>query len=152
MVQILGETSKMIQNMRSGRVTKIHPSFLSVLYRRRTKGHWTQHEHLVLGVKSVTVSYLIHNDSLSQNITDIITKCDKLFYYKMRQKFITKCVRFYITKCDSFNIKCDSYYKLRRFYYKMQQLLQNATFMTNCDSTHGLLSNHLFQRMQEDGG
>ena len=41
--------------------------------------------------------------------------------YKIRQKFITKYVRFFITKCDS--------------YYKMRQLLRNATFITNCNST-----------------
>ena len=34
----------------------------------------------------------------------------QLFYYKMREKFITKCVRFFITKYDS--------------YYKMRRLLQ----------------------------
>ena len=28
-----------------------------------------------------------------------------------------------------------SYYKLRRYYYKMLELLQNITFITNCDST-----------------
>ena len=27
------------------------------------------------------------------------------------------------------------YYKMRQFYYKMWQLLQKATFITNCDST-----------------
>ena len=27
---------------------------------------------------------------------------------------------------------------MRRFYYKMRQLLQNATFITNCDSTHNI--------------
>ena len=43
----------------------------------------------------------------------------QLFYYKMRQKFITKC--------DSFITKCNSYYKLRRFYCKMRRLLQIAT-------------------------
>ena len=59
----------------------------------------------------------------------------QLFYYKMQQKFITKCVRFFITKCDSFILKCDINYKMRRFYYEMRQLLQNATFITNCDST-----------------
>ena len=44
------------------------------------------------------------------------------FYYKMRQKLFTK---------------------LRQFYYKMRQLLQNAiillqnaTVITNCDSTN----------------
>ena len=52
----------------------------------------------------------------------------QLFYYKMRQKFITKC--------DSFIRKCDSYYKIRRFFYKLRQLLKNATFITNCDSTY----------------
>ena len=79
---------------------------------------------------------------LLQNVTDVITKCNRcyykmwqLFYYKIRQQFITKCVRFFITKCDVFNTKCDSYYKLQQFYYKMQQLLQNAMFTTNCDST-----------------
>ena len=48
----------------------------------------------------------------------------QLFYYKMRQKFITKCIKLFITKCDS-------YYKLPQSYYKMQQLPQNATFITN---------------------
>ena len=47
----------------------------------------------------------------------------------MRQEFITKCDRVFLTKCDS-------YYKFRRFYYKMRQLLWNATFITNCDSTN----------------
>ena len=60
-------------------------------------------------------------------------------YYKMRQKFITKCVRFFITKCDNFITICDSYYKLRQFYYKMRQLLQNATFIINCNSTYSLV-------------
>ena len=39
----------------------------------------------------------------------------QLFYYKTRQKFITKCVRFFITKCNSFITKCDVYYKLRQY-------------------------------------
>ena len=33
----------------------------------------------------------------------------------MRQRFITKCVRFFITKCNGFIIKCDSYYKTRQY-------------------------------------
>ena len=66
----------------------------------------------------VTVSYLVHYDTFLQNATDIITKCDSYFIYRMQQRFITKCY---------------SYYKMRRFYYKMRQLLQNATFNTKCD-------------------
>ena len=42
----------------------------------------------------------------------------------MRQKFITKCIRFSITKCDSFIKNCNNYYQLRRFYRK------NATIVT----------------------
>ena len=44
-------------------------------------------------------------------------------YYKMRHKFITKCVRFFCCK-------------MPQFYCRMRQLLQNATFITNCDSTY----------------
>ena len=57
-------------------------------------------------------------------LRQFITKCDRyyykiqqLFYYKMRQKFITKYVRFFITKCDS--------------YYKMRRLLHIATVHTS---------------------
>ena len=45
--------------------------------------------NVILGVSSVTVSYLKHA-SLLQDVTDIIKKCD----------------RFFITKCDSFITKC----------------------------------------------
>ena len=40
----------------------------------------------------------------------------------MRQEFITKCVRFFITKCDS--------------YYKMRRLLQIATVHMPLISVH----------------
>ena len=68
--------------------------------------------NLMLVVNGVTVSYLICYDSLLQNTTDVITKCDSYFGTKC-DKFITKCVSFFITKCDSFITKCNSYYKLR---------------------------------------
>ena len=41
----------------------------------------------------------------------------------------SKWVWFLITKCNS-------YYKLGQFYYKIRQLLQNVTFITNWESTH----------------
>ena len=49
----------------------------------------------------------------------------QLFYYKIRQNVITKCVRFFITKCDSFITKC----KITKCnnYYKTRRLLQIAT-------------------------
>ena len=43
----------------------------------------------------------------------------------MWQKFIAKCVVFFITKCDSFLIKCNGFHK-------------NATLITNC---FGVLDN-----------
>ena len=62
-------------------------------------------------------------------------KCDRycyktgqLFYYKMRQKFITKCVKFFIKKCYSFITKCDGYYKMRQFYHKLRQLFLYIEF------------------------
>ena len=38
--------------------------------------------NLILGVNSVTVSYLIHCGRLLQNAIDIITKCDSYFVAK----------------------------------------------------------------------
>ena len=48
-------------------------------------GHSMSIGNIILGVSSVTVSYLILFVSLLQNTTDIITKCDSYF--------ITKCDR-----------------------------------------------------------
>ena len=55
-------------------------------------------ENLILGFNSIMVSYLIRYDSLLQNATYIITKY----------------VRLFITKCNSFIIKFDRYYKIQR--------------------------------------
>ena len=71
--------------------------------------------NLILGVHSVTVSYLIRYASLLQNATDIITKCDSYF----------------ITKCDKTLLQNASDLLLQN----ATVLLQNATFFTNCDST-----------------
>ena len=91
--------------------------------------------NLILGVNIVTVSYLIQHDSSLQVVTDFITKCDSYFVTKC-DKFITKGVTFFITKCVSFITKCGIYYKLGRFYYTMRQLLQNVTFIINCNNTN----------------
>ena len=94
--------------MLSGRVTKMPLPFTPLCKDKglRDIGHIMSIENLILGVNSVVVSYLIRYDSLLQNATDIITKCDS--------KFITKC---------------------ENFVKKMRHLLQNSTFITNCDST-----------------
>ena len=89
--------------------------------------------NLILRVNSVMVSYLIHCDSLLQNATDIITKCDRYFITKCDKSLLQNASGFLsqnatvllqnatvITNCDGFITKCDSYYKMRR-------LLQIAT-------------------------
>ena len=61
-------------------------------------------------------------------------------YYKMRQILLQNAIAMLLQNasgfllCGSFIAKCDSYYKLPWFYYKMRQLFQNATSITNCDS------------------
>ena len=105
-------------SMRSGRATKTHPSLPSTFESRRTKGHWAQHEHRKskFGCQQC---YVFISDSLQQ----FITKCDR-YYYKIRQLILLQNAT-------------EIYYKMRQaFCYKMRQLLQNATFSTNCDNTN----------------
>ena len=85
----------------------------------RDIGHSMSMGNLIWGANSVTVSYLIHYDTLLQNATAILLQNAKEVYYKKRQVF---------------------YYKMRQFYYKMRQLLQiatillqNETVITKCD-------------------
>ena len=74
--------------------------------------------NLMLVVNGVTVSYLICYDSLLQNTTDVITKCDSYFS----------------TKCDRSLLQNASVFLLQN----ATVLLQNATvitdnFITKCD-------------------
>ena len=83
--------------------------------------------NLILGATSVTVLYLAHYDSLLQNATDVITKCDSCFITKCDRSLLQNASGFLlqnttvllqnatvITNCNDFITKCDSYYKLRR--------------------------------------
>ena len=81
---------------------------------------------------------------------------DHLFqvYYKVRQVLLQSATAFFITKCDGLLLqsatafllqsatsvirKCDRYYKVWQFYYKVRQVLQSATIITKCDSTIGV--------------
>ena len=66
-----------------------------------------------MGFNSVMISYLINYNSLLQNATDIITKCDS--------SFITKCDRSLLQNASGFLLQ------------NATVLLQNATIITNCD-------------------
>ena len=50
--------------------------------------------NLIFGVNSVTVSYLIHYDSLLQNATNIITKCDNYFITKRDRSLLQNALGF----------------------------------------------------------
>ena len=60
--------------------------------------------NITLGVNSVTVSYLIRYDSLSQNATDVIIKCGSYF--------IAKCKRSSLKNILGFLLKNATVYKL----------------------------------------
>ena len=94
----------------------------------RDIGHSISIGNVILGVNSVTASYLTHYNSLLQNSTDNITKCDSYFIIKCGRSLLQNATGFYY-KMQQF------YYKLRRYYYKIRQFLQNMTFITICDST-----------------
>ena len=51
----------------------------------------------------------------------------QLFYYKMRQNFVTKYVRFFTAKNDRFITNCDDVITKCDSYYKMELSLQNAS-------------------------
>ena len=82
--------------------------------------------HLLLGLLVLRPSI----SSLLQSATSVITKRDSFFYYKVRWSVIKKCDSFFITKCD----KC--YYRVRQILQSVTILLQSATIITKCDSTH----------------
>ena len=77
-------------------------------------GHSISIGNLILGVNSVTVSCFIYYDTLLQNMTDIITKCDSYF--------LTKCDRSLSQNASGVLLqnvtvikKCDIYYKLQQY-------------------------------------
>ena len=51
-------------------------------------------------------------------------------YYKMRQILLQNATAILLQNASGSLLQI-----LRQFYYKMRQSLQNATFITNCDST-----------------
>ena len=58
----------------------------------------------------VVVSYLVHCNTLFQDMTDISTNCDSYFLLQNATKAYYKAVF-----CVDFGTKCDSYYNMWRF-------------------------------------
>ena len=105
----------------------------------RVIGHSMSIENLILGVNRVTVSYLIHYDSLLQNAanftnfifytTAILQQNATEVHYKMRQLLQIATI---LLQNATFITKCDVCYKSRQ--YSANCVLQN------CLSTHSILS------------
>ena len=83
------------------------------------------------------VSYLVHCDTLLQNATDIIIKCDSYYITQCDKSLLQNPSAFLLqnatvlTKRDNFITKCDSYYKIRR-------LLQNVSVHPTHPSFSGI--------------
>ena len=104
-----------------GECQKYSPSSspLSKGEKLRDIGHSMSNGNLTLDVNSISVSHLIHYDSLLQNTTDIVTKCDSYFITKYDRSLLQNVWDFLlqnatvITNYDDFITKCDLYYQLR---------------------------------------
>ena len=83
-----------------------------------------------------TVLYLVHHETLLQNATDIIIKCDSYFitnyefYHKMRQSFLLQNATFF--------------YKIRKLLQNASILFQNAAVITKCDVYYKMCQYTLF--------
>ena len=124
--------------------------------RLRDIGHNMSIGNLILGVNSVTVSYLIHYDSLLQNATIIVLQNATEVYYKMRQ-FYCKIRQKFITKCDSFMqnatviTKCYVYCKLRQ--YIRSSVLKSFELIKNDDVMPGFgISQYLAKSYSRPNG
>ena len=71
-------------------------------------------ENLIWGVRSVTVSYSIHYDSLLKNATDIITKCGNYFVTKCERSLLQNMLGFLLQNATVIT-ENDAYYKLRQY-------------------------------------
>ena len=82
--------------------------------------------NLILGASIVTVSYLIHYDSLLQNATDFIRKCDSYF--------ITNCDRKLLQNASGFLLhNATVLLKMRQFLQITTIFLQNTIVITKCN-------------------
>ena len=110
--------------MCSEKVTKIPPPFPPLFKDERLRdiGHSINIENLRFDVNSLTISYLIYYDGLSQNATAILLQNATKIYYKMRQVFYYKMrqllqITTILLQNATVNSKCDVHYKLRQYSY-----------------------------------
>ena len=59
-------------------------------------------------------------------------------------KLLQTATTFLLQGSTQFITNCDRYYKVRWICYKLQQVLQSAMIITNCDSTPGICQPRAF--------
>ena len=69
--------------------------------------------NVILGVNSVTISYLSHYDTSLQNAANIMTKCDSYFIVNSDRSLLQNASYFLLQNATVIS-KCDVYYKLRQ--------------------------------------
>ena len=74
--------------------------------------------------------YETHDTCCSKHIRKTFIKKRAKYLWQNVPKIITKRGSFFIIKHVSLITKCGKYYKTRRIYYKMRQVLQNTSFIT----------------------
>ena len=77
-----------------------------------------------------------HYQLLLQNATDVITKCDSYFITKYDRSLLQNASVFLLQNAT---VNC---YKIRQLLKIATILLENATFITNCDSTVVVFQKH----------
>ena len=76
----------------------------------------------------IVVLYLIHNDTLLQNVTDIVIQCDSYFIKKCNKSLLQNASGFFVQHATILlqNVtvitKSDVYYEMRR--YNVQEYIQ----------------------------
>ena len=76
----------------------------------------------------IVVLYLVHNDTLLQNVTDIVIHCDSYFIIECSKSLLQNESGFFVQNATILlqNVtvitKCDAYYKMRR--YNVQEYIQ----------------------------
>ena len=89
--------------------------------------------NLIFGVNSVTVSDLICYDSLLQNATDVIAKCDNYFITKRDRILLQNASGFLLQNATvllqnaTVIAKCDIYFKLRQYNKRKVRSDKNET-------------------------
>ena len=100
------------------------------------------------------ISYMIHYDTLLQNPTDIITKCDSYFITKYNKSLLQNASGFllhnatFLLQNEIVITKCDAYYKLRQYKLIQHNMVAKLEAYDLAKESLQLISDYLSYRKQ----